>query len=127
MTMSSQDTSLNLLELVYGLVEKLLLTVDYHREELTDLIESVQDNLAEIKSNYEKPAPRGAEGVQSLMVEALSLFDGAFQGILDFMDDEDEAYLKNSVSLAEEGNDLLGAIEEVIQQNKDIISEMIEA
>lgn len=122
-----QERNLNQLELIYGLVERLMLTSDFNKEELEDVIGSVRDELDGIRLHYEAPAPTGAEAVQDLMLESLTLFDESFEEITLFLQDEDEDRLGRAVSQAEEANDILVAIEDVIQNNKHVLSEMVEA
>lgn len=121
------EPTLNLLELIYGLVERLMLTTEFDADELHDFIDGVRDNLDEVRAQYDAPAPEGAQAVQELMVESLSLFDESFEEIVQFLDDKDEDRLRRAVTLGEDANDILSAVEEVIQNNKHVLAEMAEA
>ena len=121
-----QEPTLNLLELVYGLVERLMLTTEFDGDEMHEFIGAVRDNLDEVRAQYNEPAPEGAQAVQELMVESLSLFDESFEEITLFLDDKDEDRLRRAVSLSEDANDILSAVEEVIQNNKHVLAEMAE-
>ena len=121
-----QEPTLNLLELIYGLVERLMLTTEFDLDEMHDFVGSVRDNLDEVRAQYDEPAPQGAQAVQELMVESLSLFDESFEEITLFLDDKDEDRLRRAVGLGEDANDILSAVEEVIQNNKHILAEMAE-
>jgi len=122
-----QEPTLNLLELIYGLVERLMLTTEFDADELHDFIGAVRDNLDEVREQYNSPPPDGAQAVQELMVESLSLFDDSFEEITQFLDDHDEDRLRRAVGLGEDANDILSAVEEVIQNNKQVLAEMAEA
>ena len=76
-----QEPTLNLLELIYGLVERLMLTTEFDADELHDFIGAVRDNLDEVREQYNTPPPDGAQAVQELMVESLSLFDESFDEV----------------------------------------------
>lgn len=121
-----QEPTLNLLELIYGLVERLMLTTEFDLDEMHDFVGSVRDNLDEVRAQYDEPAPQGAQAVQELMVESLSLFDESFEEITLFLDDKDEDRLRRAVGLGEDANDILSAVEEVIQNNKHVLAEMAE-
>lgn len=121
-----QEPTLNLLELIYGLVERLMLTTEFDLDEMHDFVGSVRDSLDEVRAQYDEPAPQGAQAVQELMVESLSLFDESFEEITLFLDDKDEDRLRRAVGLGEDANDILSAVEEVIQNNKHVLAEMAE-
>ena len=119
--------NLNLLELIYGLVERLMLTTEFNNQEIEALLTSILDDLDGICQHYEAPAPEGTEAVQELMLESLGLFAGAIEEIRKFLEDQDEARLAKAVHNGEEANDILSAVEEIITTNKQILSEMVEA
>ena len=119
--------NLNLLELIYGLVERLMLSTEFNKDDMEGLFGSIRDDLDGIRAHYQEPAPEGTQGVAELMVESLTLFDSSFNELTEFLFDQDEDRLRRAVLQAEEANDILSAVEDVIQTNKQIISEMVEA
>lgn len=104
-----------------------MLTTEFDADELHDFIGAVRDDLDGVREQYNAPAPDGAQAVQELMVESLSLFDESFDEITLFLDDHDEDRLRRAVGLGEDANDILSAVEEVIQNNKHVLAEMAEA
>ena len=118
---------LNLLELVYCLVERMMLSTEFSKDDLESLFGSIRDDLDKMRTHYETPAPDGTQAVAELMSEALTLFDSSFNEMTEFLFDQDEDRLRRAVLSAEEANDILAAVEDVIQTNKQVISEMVEA
>ena len=125
--MEQEDPTLNLLELIYGLVERLMLTTEFNAEEMETFIDTVRDDLDEVRAHYKEPAPDGAQAVQELMLESLQLFDESFEEVTQFLHDTDEDHLRRAVAQSEDANDILSAVEEVIQHNKHVLSEMVQA
>ena len=117
----------NLLEFVRALVERLMLNAEFNRGEVERLVVAIQEDLERIRADYTEPAPEGAETVQELMLEAVDLYGKSLQEILIFLDDNDEDHLSRSVFAAEEASDVLLAMEDVIQANKHVLSEMVQA
>lgn len=119
------ENRLLILEIVYNLVELLMTNDTYDEAQIKNFIDSVRDNFDELIGYYEQAAPVGAEGIRELMKEALTSLDDSFAEIEDFLGDLDEDRLRKAVELAEDANDLLEAAEEVIQTNKDVLSQLV--
>lgn len=119
--------NLNLLEFIRALVEGLMLTTEYNEAEIQRLVDAIRADLDGIRAHYAEPAPLGAEAVQELMLETLDIYDQSLNEILLFLADHDEDHLRESVYQAEAANDVLLAVEDVIQTNKHLLSEMVEA
>jgi hypothetical protein len=117
----------DLLSFILGVVERLMLTVDYDGERLRQVVEASRSELAEMAGGYEGEVPPGAEAVRELMLESLHLYDSALAHILAFLDDEDEERLRVAVAEAEEASDVLGLVDSLIQTSKDLLSEMTSA
>lgn len=120
-----EETSL--MDFIHNLVEQLMLNTDYDDARLRQAVDGVRADLSSMAAQYDEPAPAGGEAVRELMLECLQLYDSALQRILVFLDDEDEDHLRAAVQESEEANDVLSAVEDMIQTNKNLISEMVEA
>ena len=118
---------MNLLDMIYGFVERLMLSTDFNADEIEKLLDSVRHDLDAMRAHYAGPAPAGTEAVGQLMLESLTLFDESFDEISQFLQDQNEDRLRVAVARADEANDILSAVEEIIQINKHVLSEMVQA
>lgn len=117
----------NLMDFIYALVERLMMSSDFRRDDLTALLEPVLDDLRAMQSQYVGSCPEGTEAVQALMGEMVGLYEQSLLEIVAYLGDEEDSHLQAAVCMAEEANDLLTLIEDVIQTNKDMLSEMVDA
>lgn len=117
----------SLLDLVHLLVENLMLNAHYNADALRGRIDGARVVIGEVAAAYDDPPPEGGEAIRELMLEALGLFDGALLEIAAFIDDADEERLRVAVRDAEEAHDVLLAVDDLVQTQKAIISEMVEA
>ena len=122
-----EEQTLNLLDLIYTLVERLMLTTEFDSQEIVNTLEPVRGELESMRVIYEEPAPEGTEALQELMLESLQLYEKSLGEILGFLGDQDEDRLRQAVLMGEEASDILAAAEYVIQTNKHMLSEMVEA
>lgn len=113
-------------ETIHGIVEQLMLNPDCDVEALQRDLDGVHTGLTAMMTHYEREVPSGAEAVRDLMVECLQLYLGAVAQITQFLDTYDDEQLQSAVSLADEASDVLSAVEDLIQTNKNLISEMVE-
>lgn len=114
-------------DLILGLVENLMLNATYDANALRQTVDRARAQIVDIEKLYDVPAPPGAEAVQALMLESLSLFDGALAKIRAFIDNENDELLSEAVREAEEAADVLTVVEDLIQVSRNIICEMTEA
>lgn len=114
-------------EWVYEVVEHVILSADFNEAALRAEIDRLRAEIAAMANEYGEPAPRGAEAIQALLLEGFTLYDEALQSIASFLEDLDEDALRLAVYRAEEANDIFGSVESMIQTNKNLINEMIEA
>lgn len=122
-----EEQTLNLLDLIYTLVERLMLTTEFDAQEIVKTLEPIRGELEGMRETYEEPAPEGTEALQELMLESIQLYDRSLSEIVGFLDDQDEDRLRQAVLMGEEASDILSAAEYVIQTNKHMLSEMVEA
>lgn len=117
----------SLYDLVLSLVENLMRNAHFDAVALRGVLDEARGTVGEVASCYDAPAPEGAEAIRELMLESLTLFDSALAQIEAFIDDAEEERLSLAMRDAQEANDLLEAVEDLVQVSKDIISEMVEA
>ena len=120
------EERLNLLELVYGFAEKLMLSDDYLSEDILQFLDLIHSDIDAVRADYEEGIPEEARPVADLMLESLDLFDQAFQQVAEFLADFNEERLRKAVSIAEEADDLLTAVEALVTENKDTLESLAE-
>lgn len=85
---------------------------------MLDALEDVQDNISGIYADYEdNPAPKGAETLRELMMEALQLVHQGIEEFLLFVEDLDASRQAEGVALAEEGHDIMESIRYAVNQD----------
>lgn len=117
----------NLIELINAIVEQFQLGTEYDKDALQNLVGGIRHELAAMAAQYEGNVPAGGEAVRELMVECIGLYDQALDEITLFMNDLEDDRPQLALQLAEEANDVLTCVEDLIQTQKNILSEMVEA
>lgn len=106
-----------LLNYLRGLAETLK-GAERVEDDVLDALEDVQDNVSAIYADYEEnPAPKGAETLRELMMEALQLIHQGVEEFLLFAEDLQEERLAEGVALAEEGHDIMESIRYAVEQD----------
>lgn len=113
----------DLLDFLRNLASHLALGTTLDLDAILPALGRLKEHLQELYSQYEAPAPEGAEVIRDYMLEALELFFGSIEEIEGFLEDADRERLARAVVSAEEADDILGSIEYVIQQNQQWLSE----
>ena len=91
---------------------------DHVEDEILDNLEDIQDNVSAMYADYEEnPAPKGAETLRELMMEALHLIHQGVEEFLLFAEDLEETRLSEGVSLVEEGHDIMESIRYAVNQD----------
>ena len=114
----------SLFAFLQALVERLSLDAQVDRAEVATLVGGIRDDLAAMTSEYEQPPPAGLEAINALMVELLLLFDLSCQQVLAFLETDDEVYLTGALAQAEEAEDVLMTVRELVVEQKNLLSEM---
>lgn len=106
-----------LLNYLRNLAESLR-SADQVEDEILDNLEDIQDNVSAMYADYEEnPAPKGAETLRELMMEALQLIHQGVEEFLLFAEDLEVTHLAEGVSLAEEGHDIMESIRYAVNQD----------
>lgn len=103
--------------------EQLLCETSFHREALSGMLEEVLEDIHSLHRGYEQPAPTGAEAVQGFVLEALDLYAQCVEAMQAHLEDPEESRVQWGLERAEEAEDILTAVETVIQENKDLLGE----
>ena len=119
--------SLNLFAYLRALIERLMFDARYNRVEAERVIHSVQATLGDIGAEYEGTPPEGLEAIYSLMRESVELFDLSCQQILAFVATDNEEYLMGALAQAEEADDVLMMVTDLVSEQKSHLEAMAEA
>jgi len=103
--------------------EQLLCETSFHREALSGMLDEVLEDIQALHRGYDQPAPAGAEAVQGFVIEALDLYGQCVEAMKAYLEDPEESRLQWGLERAEEAEDILTAVEMVIQENKELLGE----
>lgn len=106
-------------EHLQDLGEHLLAEPEFHREALEELLDEVLEDIQTLHMGYEEPAPPGGEAIQAFVAEALDLYAQCVVAMKTWLEDPEESWIRQGLEKAEEAEDLLIAVEMVIQENKE--------
>jgi hypothetical protein len=112
---------MSLYEHLRSLGEQMLAEPDFHRDALEGVLDEVLDDIQALHRGYQDPAPPGGEVVQAFVVEALDLYTQCVEAMKSYLEDPEETLLQQGLDRAEEAEDLLVAVEMVIQENKELL------
>ncbi len=112
---------MSLYEHLRSLGEQMLAEPDFHRDALEGVLDEVLDDIQALHRGYQAPAPPGGEVVQAFVVEALDLYTQCVEAMKSYLEDPEETLLQQGLDRAEEAEDLLVAVEMVIQENKELL------
>ncbi len=111
----------SLYEHLRNLGQQMLAEPDFHRDALEGVLDEVLEDIQTLHRGYESPPPPGGEVVQAFVVEALGLYTECVEAMKSYLDEPEEALLQQGLERAEEAEDLLVAVEMVIQENKEAL------
>ena len=101
--------------------EQLLCEPDWDREALEGLLDEVLGDIQALHQGYEKPAPEGAEAVQAFVLEALDLYSQCVESMKSYLEEPEEARLRQGLEKAEEAEDILVAVDMVLRENMELL------
>ncbi len=84
---------------------------------------TMRQHLGGLCAAFEPPAPHGVEVVRDLLLESFGLFDGVLHRLQLHIDGLGENDLAALVAEAEEADDILSAVEYVVEQNQQWLSQ----
>jgi hypothetical protein len=111
---------------IKSLGEHLLCEPVYNRDALDEALSTITGDIQDIRQNFNRQAPPGLESVQTFMLESLNLYMQSIDDMRNYMSSEDRDLLEQALVKAEEAEDIVVALEEVIQDRKDWLSQMTE-
>jgi hypothetical protein len=112
---------MSLYEHLRNLGEQMLAESEFHRDTLEGMLDEVLDDIQALHHGYQAPAPPGGEVVQAFFVEALDLYTQCVEAMRSYLEEPEESLLQQGMDKAEEAEDLLVAVEMVIQENKELL------
>jgi len=123
----NEPVKMDLKTYIKSLGEHLLCEPTYNRDALSDALNVISDDIGSIRQSFTGSAPQGLEPVRDFMLESLNLYMQSVEDMKKYMSSEDSELLESAIVKAEEAEDIIGAVEEVIQEHKDWLSRMSEA
>jgi hypothetical protein len=112
----------SLFEHLRNLGEQMLAEPDFHRDALEGILDEVLEDIQTLHRGYQKPPPPGGEVVQAFVVEALDLYAQCVESMKTCLEEPEATRIQQGLEKAEEAEDLLVAVEMVIQENKEALS-----
>lgn len=119
--MESRLEKLTLYEHLREVGEQLLCEPAWHRDAVEDMLDEVLGDIMTLHQGYGGPVPPGAEAVRAFVSEALELYAQCVESLKEYLDDPEEIHIAQGLAKAEEAEDLLTAVEMVIQENKELL------
>jgi len=95
----------------------------FFRVEIEETLRGLQENLVNVRAQYEAEGPEGTEAIRVCMLETLDLFYAAVDDVFAYLEDGARPHLTDLLEKAQEADDILGYIEYQIDQNKLWMSE----
>ncbi|MDQ7822374.1 MAG: hypothetical protein RDV48_06225 [Candidatus Eremiobacteraeota bacterium] len=121
------EIKMDLKTYIRTLGEHLLSEPEYDKDALNEVLDTVSTDIRDIRQNFTGETPSGLEPVRDFMVESLDLYMQSLDDMRKYVDSEDRDSLNDAIVRAEEAEDIMGAIEQVIQEHRDWLAEMTEA
>ncbi|MHC9544171.1 MAG: hypothetical protein AB9903_32055 [Vulcanimicrobiota bacterium] len=123
----NEPVKMDLKTYIKSLGEHLLCEPAYSKDALSEALTVISDDIGTIRASFTGNAPAGLEPVRDFMLESLNLYMQSVEDIRKYMSNEDSELLERAIVKAEEAEDIIGAVEDVIQEHKDWLSQMTEA
>lgn len=111
----------SLYEHLRNLGEQMLAEPDFHRDALEGVLDEVLEDIQTLHRGYQNPPPRGGEVVQAFVVEALDLYAQCVESMKTYLEEPEATLIQQGLEKAEEAEDLLVAVEMVVQENKEAL------
>jgi len=111
----------SLYEHLRNLGEQMLAEPDCYRDTLEGVLDEVLEDIQTLHRGYQIPPPPGGEVVQAFVVEALDLYAQCVEAMKTYLDEPEATLIQQGLEKAEEAEDLLVAVEMVIQENKEAL------
>ncbi len=124
---ANEPVKMDLKTYIKSLGEHLLCEPAYDKDALSEALNVISDDISSIRNSFAGNAPQGLEPVRNFMLESLNLYMQSVEDMKKYMSNDDSELLESAMVKADEAEDIIGAVEEVIQEHKDWLSQMTEA
>lgn len=121
------ERDMDLRTYIRTLGDHLLSEPEFNKDALKNALDMVSADVEEIRRGFMDEAPAGLESVRDFMRESLDLYMQSIEDMKQYMTSEERDYLEQAMVKAEEAEDIMGAIDQVIQEHSDWLNEMTEA
>lgn len=120
--LNNPKEKLELKEYIRALGDHLLCEPEFDNERLYTALDSLQMDIQEIRNHFNTDAPPGLEVVRDFMLESLELYHQSIDDMKVYIDSRDRDILSMAVLKSEEAEDIIEAIDQVIQEHRDRIN-----
>ncbi len=118
------EIKMDLKEYIKSLGDHLLCEESFNKDNLNGALDMVSADIQEIRRHFRQDAPPGLEPVRDFMLESLDLYRQSIDDMRSYITCDDRELLEQAIVEAE---DIIGAIEHVIQEHRDWLNESTEA
>lgn len=121
------ELDMDLKTYIRSLGEHLLSEPEFDKEALKKALDMVSHDVDDIRESFADAPPPGLEPVRDFMMESLNLYMQSIEDMRQYMGSEERDYIEQALMKAEEAEDIMSAIDHVIQEHRDWLSGMTEA
>jgi len=121
------EIKMDLKEYIKSLGDHLLCEESFNRDGLNEALDMVSSDIQDIRQHFREDAPPGLEPVRDFMLESLELYRQSIDDMRCYIGNEDRELLEQAIVKAEEAEDILGAIEHVIEEHRNWLNQSAEA
>lgn len=118
------EMDIDLKSYIRSLGEHLLCEPAFDKDALKNTLDMVSRDVNEIRGSFSDEPPPGLEAVRDFMVGSLDLYLQSIEDMKKYMSSEERDYLEQAMMKVEEAEDIMSAIDQVIQEHRDWLSEM---
>lgn len=123
----NKEAKMDLRTYIKSLGGHLLCEPEYNKSALSEALDMISSDIQDIRQNFTAEAPKGLEPVRDFMIESMDLYLKSVEDMRKYMNSDDREHIEEAMMKAEEAEDIMGAIESVIQEQMDWISDMTQA
>jgi len=120
------ELKMDLKEYIKSLGDHLLCEPEFDNDKLSSALDSLQNDIQEIRNHFNMDAPPGLEIVRDFMLESLELYYQSIDDMKDYITTKDRDSLEIAVLKSEEAEDIISAIDQVIQEHRDHLNSLSE-
>ncbi len=116
------EVKMDLKEYIRALGDHMLCEPVFDNDKLCNALDVVQMDIQEIRNHFNTQAPPGLEVVRDFMLESLELYKQSIDDMRSYITNPDRELLEMAILKSEEAEDIIGAIDQVIQEQRDSLT-----